>query len=209
MKALIESIDQFLAEQLHGWCTPEKAHNLAALVVALRPETTVEIGVYAGRSTISMAMAHNFIGKGSVIGIDPYTKEAALEGQCGDHQKWWSEFKDMDWVLNLFIEQVQKRNLGSYVTLIRSKSDDVTPPDTIDLFHCDGNHSDQAVRDVERFASHVRVGGITIMDDINWPGGGVSRAVQKLKELGFIELYPLDGGAVFQRTVYASTSDQA
>jgi hypothetical protein len=45
----------------------------------------------------------------------------------------------------------------------------------------------------------VRVGGLLFADDLNWTGGGVLRAVAKLKTMGFIELYRLDTGAMFQR----------
>lgn len=199
MNFLINDIDQFLHKNQHGWTTREKAHVLASLVVALRPTTTVEIGVYAGRSAITMALAQRFIKHGQVIGIDPFSNAAAVEGYEGDHKKWWSENVDLNQIYHLFNSMVMEMGVGNFITLIRKRSDDVEPPPEIDLFHNDGQHSDQAVRDVVRFASKVRVGGIAIMDDIHWPGGGVVSAIEKLTELGFIQLYTLDGGAVFQR----------
>jgi len=199
MKPLIEEIDAFIDRVKHGWTSQEKARTLAAIIVALKPEVTVEIGVYAGRSAISMAMAHRYINHGKVIGIDPYSKEAATEGYEGDHKKWWDENVNLDHIHALFIDTVKHYGLDKHITLIRAKSDDATPPDSIGLFHCDGSHTDQAVRDVERYASKVPVGGVVVMDDIHWPGGGVLRAVTALEQMGFVKLYDLDGGAVFQR----------
>lgn len=199
MNTLINDIDVFLERNRHGWTTREKAHTLASIVVALRPSVTVEIGVYAGRSAISMALAHRFIKHGRVIGIDPYSNEAAQEGYEGDHKKWWAEMVDLEKIFLLFNSLVHDTGVGNHLTLIRKRSDEVDDITEIDLFHNDGQHSEQAVRDVMRFASKVRVGGIAVVDDIHWPGGGVMNSVTKLWDLGFIKLYDLDGGAVFQR----------
>jgi len=37
------------------------------------------------------------------------------------------------------------------------------------------------------------------MDDIAWVGGGVRRAVDVLEALGFVRLYDIGTGAMFQR----------
>lgn len=182
-----------------GWCSPEKAHCLACIITALRPELTVEIGVFAGRSIIPMAIAHKVINKGKVVGIDPYSVEAAAIGQEGQHKDWWEKESSLNRIHDEFVANIKLFQLEDRLTLIRAKSDDVEPLDNVDVIHIDGNHSDQAIRDVKRFAAKVRIGGLCICDDIDWPGGGVVRAVEHLKEIGFIPLYPLDGGGVFQR----------
>ncbi|MBI2809024.1 MAG: hypothetical protein HYX68_28910 [Planctomycetes bacterium] len=42
---------------LEGWCTPEKAQMLAALIIDALPALCVEIGVHGGKSLIPQAMA--------------------------------------------------------------------------------------------------------------------------------------------------------
>lgn len=197
MKDLFQQIE-IVIPKIGNWCTVEKAHSLAAIVIALRPETTVEIGVFSGSSLFSMAMAHKHIGIGKVIGVDPWDAKASIEGMEPPNVDWWSKV-DHEAVFQTFMQNRSQLGLSEIVRVVRMKSDDYTPPDSIDLFHCDGNHSDQAVKDVKRYATKVRVGGICVMDDINWSGGGVARAVEKLKDFGFKELYPLGSGAVYQR----------
>jgi predicted O-methyltransferase YrrM len=196
---LFAHVDHALGIIKDGWCSPEKAYQLAAIVAALRPIVTVEIGVFAGRSAFPMAIAHKVIGNGIVIGVDPYSVEAAVVGQEGDHKEWWQNSSDLDRIYKDILANIELFQLKDHLQLVRSKSDDYNPPKCIDLCHLDGNHSDQAIRDVDRFAPNVRVGGIMVCDDITWPGGGVLRAVERLQALGFVRLYPLDGGAVFQR----------
>lgn len=182
-----------------GWCSDSKAHCLAVTVATLCPDITVEIGVFAGRSAFPMAIAHKVIGHGKVIGIDPYSVDAAVSGQEGDHKEWWANSSNLNGIHDQIVANIALFELSEYFTLIRAKSDDVKPPERIDLLHLDGNHSDQAVRDVARFAPHIRFGGICICDDIAWPGGGVTRAVEHLMVMGFRQLYTLDGGVVLKR----------
>lgn len=183
----------------HGWCSPAKAHILAASVIALRPETTVEIGVWGGRSFIPMALAHKEIGRGVAIGIDPWNPEASAEGQVHELDKdYWRKI-DHQLVYEDFIRAVNEIGIQNCCRIERKRSDEVEPPKRIDILHIDGNHSDQAIKDVQRFAPNVRKGGLCFMDDIDWTGGGVRRAVARLQEMGFVQLYKVDEGACFQR----------
>lgn len=185
-----------------GWCELDKAHALAAAVLTLRPRVVVEIGVFGGRSLIPMALACQACGSGHVVAIDPWTAAAATEGYEGANKEWWGS-RDHEGIYQDFVRNVAALGLQGHVHVMRSKSDDVTPPEAIDLLHVDGQHTDQAVRDVQRFAPKIRVGGLTFMDDIGWinegTGAGVQRAVEALLKLGFVQLYPIGTGACFQR----------
>lgn len=75
MKNLFEKIESDLAIHKDGWCTLEKAYALAAAVIMLRPSLVVEVGIWAGRSFVPMALALKQIGKGQIIGIDPWKAE--------------------------------------------------------------------------------------------------------------------------------------
>lgn len=195
---LFAQIEKMVTSTYHGWCTPQKAEVLASVIVAIRPQVVCEIGVWAGKSLIPMAMAVQYNKVGKVIAIDPWASGASIEGMSGENLKWWSSV-DHDDIYNHFVSGLTTYAVSQVVDIRRAKSDDVEPPDSIGLLHIDGNHSDQAVKDVNRFAVKVVNGGFCFCDDVQWTGGGVSRATQALTDLGFKELYKLDTGALFQR----------
>jgi hypothetical protein len=81
----------------------------------------------------------------------------------------------------------------------KQRTDEADVPPSIDLLHHDANHGPQAVADVERWTPAIRVGGIFVLDDLDWAGGHVVRARDRALELGFVELYPIGTGCVMQR----------
>lgn len=187
------------------WCSVEKAESLGALCMALRPACVVEIGVWRGASAlpILIALQRNPPAartglQGMLIAIDPWSKEASAAGEAAENASWW---KDVDHARAFydFTRRMEAAGVRHLCQVIQAPSDRVTPPDAIDLLHVDGNHSDQAVRDVERFASHVVPGGILVMDDLSWSGGHVERAYDRARSLGFRELYRIGQCAILQR----------
>lgn len=180
------------------WCSVEKAQVLGAIVVALRPSITVEIGVWMGGSLIPIALAMKHINFGVALAIDPWSRQASVAGESSENAKWWGSI-DHEYAYQKFLQRVKGHELNKYVEVMRARSDDVNPPSCIDLLHVDGNHTDQAIRDVERYCPRVRTGGIAVIDDIGWGGGNVQQAVGKLVDMGYRELYRLGTGAVFQR----------
>lgn len=185
-------IERVLACIGHGWCSYEKAHALSAACFALRPETVVEIGVYAGRSLFPMALALQQIGRGRVIGIDPYDAAASAAGEVDANKMWWAGL-DHSVIERDFLDCVDAMELREFVTLVKQRSDDVPPPENVGLLHVDGSHTEQAIRDVRRFAHNVILGGVVCLDDILWEGGAVSAAASILKAMGFEELYRVIG----------------
>lgn len=188
---------------MHGWASLEKANTLAAITLALRPRVACEVGIWGGRSLVPVALALKEIGAGVIIGIDPYSKEASAKNMTGANLEWWSKV-DHEAMKQYFLQQVKKHALVDYVDFEHMTSDEYTPPAVIDQLHVDGSHSDQAVKDIQRYAANVRVGGIAVLDDITWDGGGVGRAIEEIQKLGFIELYrvqkpPTDDWCVMQR----------
>lgn len=200
MNELFKEIE-YLIPRLPGWCDVEKANVMANLVLGLRPKISAELGVYGGRSFFPMAMAHKHLAYGTCIGIDPWSNEAATEGYTGANKEVWKN-DDLERIFNMFDKTRIELGVGNVTQIHRKKSDDVEPPKFIGLLHVDGQHTEQAVRDVQRYASNVLIGGICVMDDLGWSNDGdqpVLRAVSELENLGFIELYKLGTGAVFQR----------
>lgn len=197
MSHLFETIAR-VQPGLPGWCIPDKAEALAAMVLSIRPTTTVEIGVFGGSSFIPLALAHKEIGTGIAYGIDPWNKMASIRDEIPANVEFWSNV-DHDYMFAQFMAKLQDLGLESCTRIIRQTSDEVLPPSEIQLLHVDGSHTEQAVRDVLKWCPHVTKGGFCVMDDLEWDGGGPKRAEARLRNVGFKMLYPLGTGAVYQR----------
>ncbi len=191
---LHEKIDRVLACIGHGWCTLRKAHALADAIVELKPDVVCEIGTFAGRSFLPMALAIQQNGHGIAYGIDPYDQKASAEGEAEAHADWWKSF-DPAWIEEQFHITLEAANLMPWVALLRNKSCDVTPPKNIGVLHIDGNHSAAARSDVERFAPNVIKGGYVFLDDLVWESGEVSASIPILENMGFVEQYRVIGQA--------------
>lgn len=183
MKDLFATIAQTIPN-MNGWATLEKAQSLAALVLATRPKVVCEIGTYAGRSFLPMAMACKYLNHGHCIGIDPYDPIASSENESEENSRWWRKL-DHSLILNEFNRHIDHFGLRPCVTLHQKRSNDVEPPEQIDIFHCDGSHAEQALIDVQRFAPKVVSGGYVILDDLHWSSNAVSGAADWLLRNGF------------------------
>ncbi len=183
-----------------GWCDLEKANTLAAMVLTLRPKVVCEIGVFGGRSLQAFALALRHLGSGVVIGIDPWDKDASVSEMADPKNiEWWSKL-DHDAIYHKCMANLRLLGVEQFVQIIRKRSDDVDPAQwTFDLIHTDGSHEETAYRDTVRYGARVRVGGICVCDDTGWSSGAPQRGVEWLLANGFVQLYPLGTGAVFQR----------
>jgi predicted O-methyltransferase YrrM len=199
MTDLFETIRQE-QPKIPGWCSQEKAIALASIVVALRPAISVEIGIYGGSSLIPILLAHQWCGLGVVYGIEPWSKEEAMKAQTNPTDVQWWGAQDYDKLHRDFMALIQRLGVSDLLRLHRSPSRFVQPPPGIGLLHIDGAHDNVAIEDVVRFAPQVVVGGIVVMDDLNWSGGAVTRAALRLEQLGCRFLYPIGTGAIYQKT---------
>lgn len=179
------------------WCSVAKSQQLAAIIVAYRPKRVLEIGVWMGGSMIPMMMALQHLGSGQGIAIDPWAASASVVGQRDDNVSWWQSV-DHDAAYQKFQSRLVKYNLHEICVTIRKPSDEAAPI-SADIVHIDGNHAAQAVRDVERFAAEMPLGGILILDDLDWDGGHVRSARHVAHQLGFVDAYPLGTGLVMIR----------
>jgi predicted O-methyltransferase YrrM len=189
-------ISKWLADdrkpRLEGWCQLEKAHALAATVFAIRPQWSMEIGVFSGRSLLPVALALKEIGSGIVMAIDPFSPEASAEGYDDQNAEWWKNIANHEYAWKQLNQWIDETKCGGVVNILRIKSDEATMTGPLDLLHIDGQHTSQAQKDVARFASKVRVGGIVFMDDCSWTNNGIAhvrKAADDLLALGFVKLY--------------------
>jgi predicted O-methyltransferase YrrM len=191
------------------WCSEAKASGLAALILADRPHTVVEIGVFLGGSFIPIALAMKFLEQGGhvaggrAIAIDPWDARASVSGQIDEaDRQWWA--LDHEPVYWKFLARVERHGLSELVKVERMTSSEAQVPGCIDLLHIDGNHGEQAIADVLRFAPSIPMGGVLVLDDLEWSGGTVARAFLAAEGLGFRELYKLGTGCVMRRTAAGS-----
>ena len=184
------------------WCTMDKAGTLVSLIVGLRPRVVVELGVWMGGSAIPMAIALRHLGHGKIVAIDAWAPAASVAGQQGNNATWWGEVVGAaghDKAYATFMDRIKKHGLQSRCVVQRKSTEEAPVPAVIDFLHHDANHGPQAVLDIERWAPAVRIGGLLVIDDLDWEGGHVQRARDRAEELGFVELYRLGTGCVMQR----------
>lgn len=181
-----------------GWCSPIKAMTLAAIVLDVEPMITVEIGVWTGASLVPMLLALKHLGRGRAIAIDPWSPAISVQNEIPENRQWWGSV-DHDAALAQLRGRMIHHDVTPYCDIWRHASDDCQPPSSIDVLHVDGSHTDQAIRDVERFGANIRKDGVLIMDDIGWTGGGVDRAIERAHVLGFIDCYQIESWLVMQK----------
>jgi hypothetical protein len=196
---LFLELERFIPS-LDGWCTTQRACELAALVVGMRPRQTVCIGVWGGRDTMALALAHKYIEYGKVMAIDPWEAAASKESQEGVNAEWWGQQHIHDMVYEKFMAMKSSMGIDPYIEVVRARARTVTPPADIGVLVVDGNHGPEAIVDVDRFGPMVCRGGIAYCDDIQWTGGSVIEAVRRLQGFGFTKMHDRDTGAFFQRT---------
>lgn len=174
--------------QIPGWCTPEKAMAMAATVIAMRPEISLEIGVWSGSSFLPLAFAHRAVNKGVAIGVDPWLPEKSAEGEVEANVNWWKSINH-SMIYEGFLRYLKDFGLEQWTQIHRITSDQFIPPDNIGVLSVDGNHTGQSVKDVERYAPKVKLGGFVFMDDCGWQGNYVEHAVALLPFIGFQPVY--------------------
>lgn len=180
--------------EMPGWCTKEKAEIIYSLILENKPELIVELGTYAGRSLIPMALACQQNSKGVCFGVDAWRKDASLEGVNDPaNDQWWSEL-DYNDIYAHALHVVNHFGLNDIVALTRSKTMTLAKmfgKETIDLLHQDSNHSEKVTcEEVEAFTPLIKKGGYWISDDSNWPT--VQKSLELLKSKGFAHVndYP-------------------
>lgn len=153
-----------------GWMEPERAIEMAEIILERKPKIIVEIGVFGGRSLVSQALALKHLGEGKIYGIDPWQLQPALEGENQANRDWWSSI-NLDEIHQKCMNGIWHRNLQDHAVIIRARSSDCFSlfPGNVDMLFLDGNHSEESsCRDATLCALWVRQGGTIIMDDCDW-----------------------------------------
>jgi Methyltransferase domain/Glycosyl transferase family 2 len=190
---------------MHGWTTPEKAEILYDLTLKAKPKIAVEIGVWGGRGTIPVAMALQYLGGGKVLAIDPWNADESAKGQIEPISAEWWKTQNHEAVYQSFLFHLKRQGVEKFVEVRRETSAKTPVPAEIGLLIVDGNHSEQALADAQRFAPNVVLGGYCLLDDLNWTGGYVLQAEQFIKSIGFAFVRLIDGQTgLYQRIEMAA-----
>jgi hypothetical protein len=159
---------------LEGWGTTEKALNFIDLVLEVKPDVCVEIGVFGGRSLYPVASALKFLNHGIVYGIDPWDKFECIRYydpvEDSANLIWWGKL-NLNYIYSSYAAMLRKYELEKYCVTLRMTSESAASEiEQIDILHIDGNHSEQAsLRDVSLYLPKVRTGGYIWMNDSSWP----------------------------------------
>ncbi|MDE3045272.1 MAG: class I SAM-dependent methyltransferase [Verrucomicrobiota bacterium] len=158
---------------LEGWCTSEKALNFIDLILEVKPDIYVEIGVFGGRSLLPVASALKFLNHGVVYAIDPWDRFEATRYYDPIHDRtnleWWDKL-NFNYIYSSYLAMLRKYDLERYcITLKMTSEKAVSEIDRIDILHIDGNHSEEgSIIDVVLYLPKVRSGGYIWMNDASW-----------------------------------------
>lgn len=169
IEALKQNV-QLVLPTLEGWCSQSKANHFIDLILEVKPEVCVEIGVFGGSSIFPVASALKTLGKGVVFGIDPWDKIECIKYfdpvEDAEHLKWWGEL-NINYIYHAYTNMLRKHKLEDFVKTIRATSEDAASLiETIDILYIDGNPSDEcSVKDVQLYLPKVRSNGYVWLND--------------------------------------------
>jgi hypothetical protein len=198
---LLASVQEFLSvvpADFGGGCSVAKACLLASLIRHWNLGSTVDIGVYRGRSLFPQAIAHKHYTGGVVYGIDPWsTEEARVKDNLELKERIDRFVRETDFgAIYEEVEAIRRecRFFGHCVLLRMTSAEAASVFErkgkTFGLVHIDGNHDTERVtEDVSLYLPRVAHGGFVVLDDISWDS--VRPAYERLGE---------DTTLIFERT---------
>jgi hypothetical protein len=129
MKSVLLNYLDNIMPHMEGWCSREKADALVKRVQADKPDFIVEIGVFAGRSLLAMALAAHVNGNGKVLGIDPWSIDASTQGFAPEdpNHDWWSNVVNHDYIYDRCVQFMKELGLKERVILCKGTSEHSLP----------------------------------------------------------------------------------
>jgi len=181
MDQLFKDVEALLSRvkiDFGGGCSVTKAYLMARLIRDERLKTTLDIGVYRGRSLFPQALAHRKYTSGVAYGVDPWDAMEAVQEQApeaiADKVKEWAAGADLQRIYEEVVALTSTLDLQANTTLLRepsSKAIEYFRARNIlfDLVHIDGNHDTVRVReDLDHYLPRLRPGGYLVLDDVSW-----------------------------------------
>jgi len=163
--------EDFVFAQCEEW----DRENIRKIILENNAKTFLEIGIYGGATLLSLydLAKENGI---KIYGIDPHDKIEIYNGKSKEEvsddikHKAKNLFED----IRINLENIIKKyNLNDQITYLNDVSQNVVNKfenDSIDVLHIDGDHSTEGVyNDLLLYYPKVRMGGVIICDDADWP----------------------------------------
>ena len=158
-RSFLDTSADWFPHDASGWLTEKEGRELARLGAG---KVVLEVGAYAGRSTICLAQEAR-----SVTTVDPFDgRGTAQEGNTRP----------------LFDRNVRRHRVDGRVTAITGTSIDVLPnlPPVYDLVFVDGAHDQESVAtDASLAAAVLKPGGLLVFHDYGDQDHGVTEAVDE------------------------------
>ena len=160
-----------------GGCSASKGYLMGWLIRKYQIATSVDIGVYRGRSLFPQAIAHRSFTGGKVYGVDPWSNVEAREKDNVALRAAIDAFIDTTNFPAIYQEVnslIRKLKLDENCKLIRERSCDAIRHFERDdvrfgLIHIDGNHdTDRVMSDVTLYLPRLCPRGFVVMDDVSW-----------------------------------------
>ena len=188
-----------------GFCSPEKAAQIQKYIKDIchthDNPVCVEIGVFGGMSCIPVLIELHRAEKGILHAIDPWDNVEATVGYNDAHYDWWKNV-DLNKVYNIFKNIISKYNFTKFVNIVKLPSNDAPKIDNINYLYIDGQHTEQAFKDIDKYATNIVEDGILILDDIG--KDSFSMVMKDLPEyaiqLGFKKIDEVGDAFVFKKT---------
>jgi hypothetical protein len=131
--------------------------------------------------------------KGKVYGIDPWTNIDAIAGYQSPHKEFWGSI-DLKRMYDICLTGIDTLKINDYVAILKTTSDDAEEIKNISVLHIDGQHTDQLIRDINKYAINVIKGGYCLIDDVDW-SEDTRKSVPLMRSLGFQEIWHTKGFA--------------
>lgn len=144
----------------------------------------LEVGSWAGQSTIMLAALCKRYGTGKVFCIDTWKGTANRPPS--------EERASKDKVLKLFLRNIRAAEVGDYIVPMRGKSEyfyDLLKDGSFDVVYIDGDHSYQGFKkDLLGLPRKVREGGLLCGDDLDLKASEIDMAhAEANKEKDYIQ----------------------
>ncbi len=176
LHAAVQEVLSRIPVDFGGGCPPKKAYAMAWLIRAERLRSSLDIGVYRGRSLMPQAVAHRDYTGGVAYGVDPFSNAEAMQNDNEALREKIRQFVAATDFERMYGEVLALRDslgLAEHCRLVRETSEEAAVDFAqrgmrFGLIHVDGNHDTAKVlRDVQLYWPLLSRGGFVVMDDVS------------------------------------------
>lgn len=174
----IKSYALQVMNSIDGWCSIHRASFLIDLIVATQPQVIVEIGVFAGKSLIPMALTLRSNGSGKIYGIDSWDKSQWAIGMDGGLRHWLKD-KNYEQAKSSLLNKINQYGLQNQVVIHHATSMNAPIIPNIDILTIDRySYEEEAYQELCKWVPYVKKGGLIILNNVSWNRDGRVNPIQ-------------------------------